>query len=66
MLGNRVGVGGFDLIEAGQGGDQHEQGRARQVEIGQLQIDRAKPVARQDEEAGLAGERAGLAGLIGG
>jgi len=28
-----VGVGGFYAIGAGQGGDQHEQGRARRVEL---------------------------------
>ena len=37
--------------------DQHEQGRARQMEIGQQQIDRAEAIARRDEERGLAGER---------
>ena len=47
VLGDGVGIGGFDAIEAGKRGDQHEQGRARQVEIGQEQVDRAKPVARR-------------------
>ena len=61
-----MGVGGFDAIKPGEGRDQHEQGRARQVEIGQQQIDRAETVARQNEEPGFARERADFAGFGGG
>jgi len=48
----------------GEGADQHEQGRARQVEVGEQQVDGAKAVARQDVDAGLAGE--GLNRAVGG
>ena len=39
---NRMGVGGLDPLEPSQRGDQHQQGRARQMEIGQQQLDGAE------------------------
>ena len=45
-------------LGAGKGADQHEQRRTRQMEVGQQQIDRAEPVARHDEQRGVAGKRA--------
>ena len=38
-------VGGFDAFEPGECGDQHKQGRTRQVEIGQQHVDRVEAVA---------------------
>src|SRR6185437_5171814 len=43
--------------EAGEGRDQHEEGRARQVEIGEEYIDRLEAVAWGDEDVGVAVER---------
>ncbi len=63
MLRHGVGVGGFDAVEPGEGGHQHEQGRARQVEVGQQQIDRAEIVAGEDEEPGVAGKGPDFAGF---
>src|SRR5229473_6845372 len=51
-----VRVGRLHALQAGEGGDQHEERRARQVEIGQQQIDGAEAIAGRDEERGLAGE----------
>ena len=42
--------------KAAEGADQHEQGRARQVEVGQQPRGGAEPVAGGDEDRGLAGE----------
>ena len=47
---DRVRIGRAHPLGAGEGADQHEQRRARQVEVGQQQIDRAEPVARHDEQ----------------
>ena len=65
-LGDGVRVGGLDPVEPGQRRDQHQQRRARQVEIGQQHVDRAKPVARQDEQPRLAVEGPDLAAFGGG
>ena len=59
--GHRVSIGGLDPIEPGECGDQHEQGRARQVEVGQQHVDRPEPVAGQNEQSGLAGKGSDLA-----
>ena len=56
VLGNGVRIGGFDAIETGEGCDEHHKRRARQVEIGQQQVDGAEAIAGQDEQARLARE----------
>ena len=43
-------VGGLHRVEAGERRDQHEQRRARQMEVGQHRVDGAKPIARRDED----------------
>ena len=50
MLGNGMRVGRLHLLETAERGDEHEQGRARQMEIGQQHIDGAEAVARRDED----------------
>ena len=40
-----------------EGADQHEQRRARQMEVGHQHVDGAEAVAGRDEDVGLAGER---------
>ena len=57
--GDGVRIGALHRVEAAERRDQHEQGRARQVEVGQHHVDRAKAVARRDEQGGLARERTG-------
>src|SRR5258708_13871036 len=54
---DRMGIGPFHGVEAAESRYQHEQGRSRQVEIGQKDIDGAKSIARRDEDRGIAGER---------
>ena len=54
-----VGVGGLHGVEAAEGRDQHEQRRARQMEVGHQHVDGPEPVAGRDEERRLAGERRG-------
>ena len=44
-------------LEPGEGRDQHEQRRARQVEIGHQHIDGPEAIAGRDEDVGLARER---------
>ena len=51
-----VGVGGAHGVEAAEGRDQHEQRRARQMEVGHQQIDGLEAVAGRDEEVRLACE----------
>ena len=53
---HRMRVGGLDLPEPGECGYQHEEGGARQVEVGQQYVDRPEPVAGQNEQSGLAGK----------
>src|SRR5262245_37371290 len=53
---NRVGVGSLHGLEAAEGGDEHEEGRARQVEVGEQEVDGAESIARGDEDVGLAAE----------
>ena len=43
-------------VEAGKCRDQHEQSRARQVEIGHHHVDGAKAIAGGDEQRGLSRE----------
>src|SRR5947207_2385026 len=65
-LGNGVRIGGFDAIETGEGCDEHHERRARQVEIGQQQVDGAEAIAGQDEQARLAREFVHFTGFGGG
>ena len=51
-----MGIGRAHRVEARQRRHQHEQGRARQVEIGHQGVDGAEPVARRDEDRSLAGK----------
>ena len=44
-------------LAAGEGAHQHQQRRARQVEVRDQQVDRAKPVAGQDQQPRPAGRR---------
>src|ERR1700720_4661718 len=46
---DRVGVDALHGVEPGESCDQHEQGRARQVEVGHQDVDRTETVARHDE-----------------
>ena len=60
-----VRIGAPHHVETAEGADQHEQSRARQVEIGQHGVDGAEAVARRDEQRRLAAigrERAVLGG----
>src|ERR1700694_4497270 len=54
---DRMRVGALHDLEAGEGRDQHEQGRARQVEIRHQRLDGAELVSRGDEQRSLAAER---------
>ena len=45
-------------VEAGEGRDQHEQRRARQVEIRHQHVDRPEAVAGRDEDVGRRRRRA--------
>src|SRR5579863_1430959 len=53
---DRMCVGPLHHLETAKGADQHEQGRARQMEIGHYHVDRPEAVARGDEHGGFAGE----------
>ena len=63
---DRVRIGALHRVEPAEGRDQHEQRRARQMEIGQHQVDRAEFVAGRDEDRGFAGEGPQFAILAGG
>src|SRR5574343_1206090 len=52
-LGDRVGVGGTDVVVAGESRNQHEQRRFRQVEVGDQAVDNLEAVAGGDENVGL-------------
>ena len=52
--GDGVVVGGEDALLAGEGGDEHDQRRARQVEVGEHDVDGAEGVAGADEDRGAA------------
>src|SRR6202521_3032800 len=54
---DRMRVGALHELEAGKSRDQHEQGRARQVEIRHQRVDGAELVSRGDEQRSLAAER---------
>src|SRR5688500_4235959 len=58
LLLNRVAVGGLPNGQAHQGADQHEQGRARQVEVGDESVHGLESVSRRDEDRRVAFERA--------
>ena len=53
--GDGVGVGREHPLAAGEGRDQQEQRRARQVEVREERVDRAELVARHDGQIGPAG-----------
>src|SRR5215475_3195091 len=55
--GDGMGVGALHHLEAGKRRDQHEQCRARQVEIGEHHVDGAEAIARRDKQGGLPMER---------
>ncbi len=50
-------VGGARQVVTGEGGDQHQEGGARQVEVGNQPIDRLEAVAGPNEQVGLPGAR---------
>jgi len=52
-----VGIGPLHDIQTAESRHQHEQRRARQMEIGQKDIDRAKAIARRNEDRRLTGKR---------
>ena len=54
---DRMRIGALHRLEPGKRRHQHEQRRARQMEIGHDDIDRAKAIARRDEDRGLAVKR---------
>src|SRR5947208_3300376 len=58
-----VGVGPFHRLQAAESRYQHEQRRARQVKIGQEDIDRAKAISGRNEYRGLVAE--GLDAAVG-
>ena len=60
-----MGVGRAHRLEAGKGRDQHEQRRARQVEIGHQHVDRPEAIAGRDEDVGRAGPGRELAVVVG-
>ena len=43
-------IGGANSIAAGEGRDEHQQGRLRQVKVGDQPVDDAEPVSRRDED----------------
>src|SRR5690348_16329721 len=53
---DRVRVSLLHRLEPAERRHQHEECRARQMEVGEHQIDRTKSVARRDENRGLAGK----------
>ena len=59
-------VGGHDSLVTAEGGDQHQQGGFRQVEIGDQGIHHPKGVAGADEETGLSLEGRQVTGGGGG
>ena len=56
-LGNRQAVELAGLVHSGEGHDERQQRRARQVEVRQQGVDAAELEARRDEEVGAALER---------
>src|ERR1700722_740685 len=60
---DRVRIGPMHSLNAGKSAHQHEQRRARQMEIGQQQIDGAQSVAWQNEQTCIARERLNAAVL---
>ena len=63
--GDRVRIGGLDPLVPSERRDQHQQGRARQVEVGQQQVDGPEPVTGKNEQSGFACKVPHLAGLAG-
>ena len=57
LLVNRMPIGRENSVLAGEGRNQHQQGAFRKMEIGNQSIDAADPVARKNEDLGIAGKR---------
>src|SRR5262249_16283494 len=57
IAGDSVVVGAAHDIESAERADQHEQGRTRQMKIGQHRVDRAEAITGRDEQSGLARKR---------
>jgi hypothetical protein len=58
-----VGVGRTDGLDPGEGGDQHQQRRLGQVEVGDEGVHDVEAVAWGDEDVGFVGARSQLPGL---
>ena len=52
-----MGIGALHGLKPREGRDQHEQRRTWQMEIGEENIDRAKAIARRDEDRGFVRKR---------
>lgn len=57
LLVNRMPIGRENAVLAGEGRNQHQQGAFWKMEIGDQGIDAADPVARENEDLGIAGKR---------
>src|SRR5689334_18553306 len=53
---NGMRIGGPHALEAGEGRDEHEQGRTGQMEVGHQDVDGAEAITRRDEDVGRAAE----------
>src|SRR4051812_41315387 len=54
-LADGVLVGGEDAVASGEGGDEHEERRLRQVEVGEQRAHDAEVEARVNKDVGFAG-----------
>ena len=61
---DRMRVGALHGVEPGERSDQHEERRARQMEVRHQKIDGAKAIARRDEDVGRAVEGMDRARLV--
>src|SRR5262249_58710220 len=57
ITGDGVVIGAAHDIESAECANQHEQGRARQMKIGQHRVDGAEAITGRDEQSSLAGKR---------
>src|SRR6516165_3251636 len=57
IVGDSVVVGAAHDIESAECADQNEQGRTRQMKIGQHRVDGAEAITGSDEQSGLTGKR---------
>src|SRR5262249_55540812 len=51
---HRLGIGAKDAFAPKEGADEHEQGRARQMEVREEGVDSAKAMAGSEEKVGVA------------